>query len=174
MKKNGFFDDSEPLNSHRANAAIQENMLDEVNLVEQCINSNSNTDRGHYYPMLLRSENNEKPIVNQKEALIIHNGMNEDTNYVKINKMKITNLLEKHSFDNHASDHQTNHANISQNSKGAAIKIDDLEKPKLEIQVDSIVSDPNIKTKDEQKSDEKEFNFRGSTIHSVENTDQPI
>lgn len=46
-----------------------------------------------------------------------------------------------------------------------------LDKPKLEIQVDSIITDSNIKTKVDQMSDEKEFMFKNSMINSIDHTD---
>lgn len=92
LKKNGFFEEGEPLNSHRANAINTEKMAEEINLYDKCINSNTNTDRGHY-------NNFEEYSAKSKEAVMIKSDSNKDTKIKKkISKKKIENLIDKHSF----------------------------------------------------------------------------
>jgi hypothetical protein len=55
-KKNGFFDESDTLNSQRANAINSDKMIEDFNMLEQCINSNANTDRGHYHNLLIHQD----------------------------------------------------------------------------------------------------------------------
>jgi hypothetical protein len=75
LKKNGFFDDNEPLNSHRANEAAKDNMLNDMTKVEQLINSsNANTDRGHHHGMLINPEMDQQ-MTHFNDALIIKNNM---------------------------------------------------------------------------------------------------
>ena len=78
LKKNGFFEDSEPLNSHRAGDGASDNMLNDMNSVEQCINSNANTDRGHHHGMLINNGQDKPPVLN--EARVIKNDIKVQQN----------------------------------------------------------------------------------------------
>ena len=158
MKKNGFFDEGEPLNSHRANAADSENMADELNMYEKWINSNANTDRGHYH-------NFEEYSVKPKDALIIKSDSTKDNKIKKkISRKKIENLAEKQKLNKDSA------SKVKRNS----IEHDKFipEKPKLEIQIDSLVGKDSLENKEESKKD-NDLKFKHKENSSVEQSQSP-
>ena len=80
-RNNGFFDESDTLNSQRANAMNSDKMIDDLNILEQWINSNANTDRGHYHNLLMHQDWFDLHSIKQKEALIIESDSSKDTKF---------------------------------------------------------------------------------------------
>mmetsp|Transcript_2857 Transcript_2857/g.2663 ORF Transcript_2857/g.2663 Transcript_2857/m.2663 type:complete len:198 (+) Transcript_2857:3-596(+) len=108
MKKNGFFDTSEKVSSRRHK--------EDSNLADQAINSNPNTDRGHYHNLVDKEIMETK----QSEKVEIFKRDQKDLKIKKIiTKNKIANLRERSIDDGQRTQYK-------------------YEKPKLEIQIDSI------------------------------------
>jgi hypothetical protein len=113
-------------------------MIGDTNLVEQCRNSNANTDRGHYQNLLMNQESNEKPT----QVKSIRDDARESKIKKTISKNKIENLRGD--------------------------KYDHFQKPKLEIQVDSIIQSNSEFTPDEDMKNNKEFKFKSSNANTIE------
>ena len=101
MRQNGFFNDPDPLNSQRIDGRNTDKVAKDVSLMDQCINSNTNTDRGHYYQnLLMHPDNFDKSSIQHKEALIKQSDSSKHSKIKKkISKKKIETLFDKNESD---------------------------------------------------------------------------
>lgn len=138
LKKNGFFDDSEQVSSNRAEGRHTDKIIGDSNFVDQCRNSNANTDRGHYQNLLITQDKVEKP----SQAKYIKNDARENKIKKTISKNKIENLRDDRN--------------------------ELFEKPRLEIQVDSIIQTNSEFITDEDMNNNKEFKFKSSSANTID------
>ena len=104
-------------NSHRTKGLKCDKITDDFNILEQCINSNANTDRGHYHGMLLQQENVDNLSILHKDGLIIKSETTKESKIKKkISKKKIENLKEKHDYEHQLrEDREDSNQRVSQN-----------------------------------------------------------
>lgn len=115
LKKNGFFDDVEALNSHRANPLKTDKIIDEGKLGEPWLSSadelfgnnlkpsNSNTDRGHYHNLLMHQDGLDNSYDKDKDTLLRKSKADLDFSKLKakplINDEKYNFLPDKMNAD---------------------------------------------------------------------------
>lgn len=146
MKKNAFFNEQDQLSSHRAEGRYTDKIIEDSNFGDQWINSNANTDRGHYQNLL---NNPEVSDIKNHEKAATKDYDKKDSKKKMISRNKIENLIERRIED------------------GKSSKTNDYEKPKLEIQVDTIVHS-NWEFKNTGERSRNEFKFKTSTPNTLE------
>ena len=142
LRKNGFFDDSEQVSSHRADGRHTDKIVEDVPFADPNINSNANTDRGHYKHLL--TSHDHPP----KEKLVA----------LEPNEDKIKNKISK----------KIESMKTTEIERGSGL--DKFEKPKLEIEVDSLLkAKPRIS---KEPSSNNEFKFKASHANTIEVEDK--
>lgn len=112
-------------------------MIDGLTALEQCINSNANTDRRHYQNLLMHQDACDVQPVKRKDALIIKSDSSNDAqlnsnvnNISKSSKRKGQHLLDTHMRD----DEQLRAGKHAFDGRSF------VDRPRLEIQVDAVVN----------------------------------
>lgn len=138
-------------------------MIDDFNLLDQWINSNANTDRGHYHNLLNPQDCIELYPNSQKDVQMIKSDSSKETKFKMISRNKIENLFERHFYDQERKKHALDRVPEEYIS----------EKQQLEIQVESLIARSSLDEKEGHRNN-KEFKFKNSDLNSVGEDDSPL